>query len=257
MAIPKLLVGGRKGGTAKSTTAAQLALSWAREGRSVLAIDLDSQAALTKLLGASPGDGVAEVIREEASIEAVAVRVGEGIDVVPAGSSIASAEVAVSAEVGRELILKGAIGQVAPGRWDVIVLDSGPQLGVTTAMAMVASTHLVIPVVPSFLSLAALREFLDTVRKVRERLNPDLELAGVLLTIVDRRLKLTGEVREILGGHDVPVLPVEIPIDSRLQAAPKGELPRVRALEAYDRLALVLAERIGLDTTDTKMREAS
>ncbi len=190
----------QKGGTAKSTTAVNLAATLAEEGRRVLLVDLDPQHSATDwLLGVSAevGKGVFAVIGENGNVLDVAQETPvEGVDIVPSSSWLVGAEKALAGEVGAETILrrKVRVPALRERGYDYVLFDCPPQLGILTVNALVAADEVLVPVEAHVMALSGLAQLVETVDLVKERLNPDLEITGILACRVDARTRHAGEV---------------------------------------------------------------
>ncbi|MBC7286936.1 MAG: ParA family protein [Armatimonadetes bacterium] len=236
----------QKGGTGKTTTAVNLGAALAEKGRRVLLIDLDPQAHLTAHLGiedASPT--VASVLMGRVQLPNVIRETAVArLDLVPSGLDLAGAEVALAEQVGRDLVLRRAFVHL-PDRYDYVFIDCPPSLGLLTVNALAAVSELFIPVQLEWLALRALSQLLETVDVVRERLNPDLQITGVIACMYKARRLLCAQVMEALRDHfgDL-VFETVIRENIRLAEAPSHGLPvtvydpGARGTEDYRRLAL-------------------
>ncbi len=215
----------QKVGTSKTTTAVNLAAALAEEGRRVLLADLDPQHSATDwLLGAgrddADGKGVFSVLVENGNVSDVlrGTAVG-GVDVVPSSSWLVGAEKALAQEVGAETVLRRRLEKVSG--YDYVLLDCPPQLGILTVNALVAAREVLVPVEAHVMALAGLAQLLQTVELVRERLNPELEVTGILPCRVDARTRhsreVVGQLRERFGGL---VYPTVVRENVRLAEAP-------------------------------------
>lgn len=238
----------QKGGVGKTSTVVHLATELARRGLRVLVVDLDPQAAATALLapGATPERGTADVLLDRVPVADVATALPLGLDLVAATPNLVRAELALAAEVGREAVLRLALEASPADRWDLVLLDTPPSLGLLTINALVAADACLTPVLPTLLSLASVRQLEQVVAQVRQRLNRRLRPLGYLLTAVDARESLAEESREALRAHAGGGLwTTEIRTDARVKSSRAGEL-RGRAATDYEAAAEELAKRLGL-----------
>ena len=188
----------QKGGVAKTTTTLNLAAAFAEEGHRVLCVDLDPQGNLTMSQGIDP-----EVI--ELSMFDVLVHDRPILDVIHhremdvAASSIdlAGAEIAMSTKIGRERSLEKALRAVGDA-YDFVCIDTPPSLGLLTINALTAADKVIVPVQCEYLSMRGLIQLQNTLAMIRENLNPDVEIAGILPTMVDTRTLHAREAIEIL-----------------------------------------------------------
>jgi chromosome partitioning protein len=189
---PKIITcASRKGGVGKTAASVHLAAALADLGVRVLVLDLDGQASATSWLGCRPSRALAEALVDGAPLAAAVVRSPAApVDVIPsAGNFLDQAGRILAAEVGAELVLRRGITtmlEAEPDRWGVLLIDTAPALGVLTVGALAAARYVLVPAEPSTIALAGVRQLVDALEPIRDRLNPDLELAGVLLSRVDR-----------------------------------------------------------------------
>jgi len=190
----------QKGGTGKTTTAVNLAAALGEKGQRVLVLDLDPQANATTWLGVhNEGKGVLEVFLGQKTLsELVRETVAPGVDLIPSSSWLVGVEKAVAGEVGAESILRRAMAKLPKDRWDFAFMDCPPTLGILAVSALTACRGLVIPVSAEVLSLSGVAQLIQTMEAVKDRLNPDIELVGVLACRVDIRTRHGPEVEKNL-----------------------------------------------------------
>ncbi len=218
----------QKGGVGKTTTSINLAASLARVGKRVLMIDLDPQGNGTVGSGVRKGEyeqSTYDVLVEGVAIKETVINVEAGFDVVPSDGDLAGAQVELLNEIGRELRLKNALGKVSSD-YDYIFIDCPPALNVLTINAMVAANSVIIPMQCEYFALEGLSSLVDTIKKIRDTLNPDLQIEGLLRTMFDRRNSLAGEVSDQLETHfGKKVYKTVIPRNVRLAEAPSYGQP--------------------------------
>ncbi len=190
----------QKGGVGKTTTTINLAAALAEYGRKVLIVDFDPQGAASVGLGINPhelDDTVYNLLVDrKADIHAIIRPTAvEGLDVLPANIDLSAAEVQLVSEVARESILARALRPVAD-EYDVVLIDCQPSLGLLTVNALTAAHGVLIPLECEFFALRGVALLVETVEKVRDRLNPRLELDGIIATMFDARTLHSREVIE-------------------------------------------------------------
>jgi chromosome partitioning protein len=184
--MPRVIaVANQKGGVGKSTTTQNLGFALGELGRRVLLVDLDPQAALTVMCGVSPdGDGpsLADCLNGQAAVADTVLRPRAQVWLLPASLDLAAYEVAGGADPHSRVRLRDVLEEVA-ATFDVVIVDSPPNLGLLTVSALTAATEVVIPVQLEFLALNGLKALLQTVERVGEQLNPGLRVSGILGTM--------------------------------------------------------------------------
>jgi len=241
----------QKGGVGKTTTAVNLGASLALLGRRVLVVDADPQGNTTTGLGIDKravDKDVYHVLLQHAPIAEVVLPTDvENLWIVPATLNLAGAEIELVAALQRELRLKNALRPVLEA-YDDILIDCPPSLGLLTINALTAADELIIPVQAEYYALEGLTQLVTIVRRVKEGLNPDLSIRGVLITMFDGRTKLAGEVLEEVNRYFPDrVFQTQIPRNVRLSEAPSYGKPAIlfdvksRGAQAYLSLAKELA----------------
>src|SRR5438067_5939447 len=234
----------QKGGVAKTTTTLNLGVALAEKGHSVLVIDLDPQGNLTMSQGWNPDEierSMFDVLVHKLPITEI-IREGE-VAVAVSSIDLAGAELALSSMIGRERALEKALVPVREA-YDFILIDTPPSLGLLTINAFVAATGVIVPVQCEYLSLRGLVQLENTLAMIRENLNPEVSIEGILPTMYDKRLLHSREAVEILEENfgDL-VFDTKIRKTIRYAEAPvKGSSvlkydPTGNAAEAYRKLA--------------------
>jgi chromosome partitioning protein len=188
----------QKGGVAKTTSTLNLSVAFAEQGKKVLAIDLDPQGNLTMSQGLNPDTierSMYDVLVHKLPIEQI-IHQGE-IDLAVASIDLAGAELALSSMIGRERALEKAL-QPVKAAYDFVVIDTPPSLGLLTINALVAANGVIVPVQCEYLSLRGLVQLENTLSMIRENLNPDVGIEGILPTMFDSRTLHSREALEIL-----------------------------------------------------------
>lgn len=191
-------VSNHKGGVGKTTSAVNIGAALAQLGHKVLLIDLDPQANLSQSLGLEGKEpNTYQLLKGE---RAVPINVAERLDVMPSSLDLSGAEVELAGEAGREYILREAL-EAVKFRYDHILIDCPPSLGLLTLNALTASDEVLIPIQPHYLAAQGLAKLLEVVDKVAKRLNKRLRVGSILVTLYDGRKVLNRDVLEALEAR--------------------------------------------------------
>lgn len=223
----------QKGGVGKTTTAVNLTAALTDLGKKVLLCDFDPQANATSGLGVNKRkikNSVYDVVINGVSAQEAIVKTKFG-DVLPASSDLAGATVELIGAEGREKILKNALAPLKD-RYDLIFIDCPPSLELLTLNGLCAADGIMIPVQCEYYALEGLSDLMTTLRSVKKRLNPSLEIFGVALTMYDGRTNFSAQVAQEVRRHfDGKVFSTVVPRNVRLAEAPSHGIP----VMAYDR----------------------
>jgi len=246
-------VANQKGGVGKTTTTVNIAAAMAMGGLRVLVIDLDPQGNASTALGVEHRDsaGVYEVLMGNTSMSEVVKKVAgfPALDCVSSNTSLANAEINLVSMVARELQLKAAIDEVS-ANYDYIFIDCPPSLGLLTINAFAASKELLIPIQTEYYALEGLSQLLETYSVVKKRLNPNLNLSTIVLTMFDSRTRLSNDVAANVRSHfPNELIDIPIPRAVRVSEAPSYNQtvmtydPLSPGAIAYMQVAREIAER--------------
>jgi len=230
-----IAIANQKGGVGKTTTSVNLAASLAQMGKRVLLVDMDPQGNATMSSGLEKNGvdfSILDLLLEEEDLQSCAIPSPTGgFDVIPANGDLTAAEVELIDVAGKEKRLKNGLAN-GEQRYDFVLIDCPPSLNMLTINAMVACHSILITMQCEYFALEGLSALLNTIRRINETVNPDLEIEGILRTMYDPRNSLTTEVSEQLFSHfgDL-VYRTVIPRNIRLAEAPSHGEPGI----VYDR----------------------
>lgn len=254
--MPVIAVANQKGGVGKTTSVVNLGAALALRGLSALVIDLDPQANATTGLGLDRRTitrSTYELLSQEATLEEVVLPTAiAGLDCAPASQDLAGAEVELVQQAARERRLK-AVLEASHRRWDIVLVDCPPSLGLITVNGLIAAHGLIVPVQCEYYALEGLGQLMSTAERVRRSLNPALRITGLLLTMYDGRTRLSSEVANEVRSHfGELVFKAVVPRSVRLSEAPSYGQPVVtldagsRGSISYRLVAGELEERCAL-----------
>lgn len=209
-----IAIANHKGGVGKSTTAANLGASFADQGLETLLIDMDPQASLTQALGIELEDyyNLAGVLGDskpgKVPIRSAIKPVKDKLSIIPANLDLASTEIGLVNRLGRENVLKNALANL--DGYDLAIIDTPPSLSLLTVNALAAADYVIIPTLPQAADLRGLRLIIGTIDDIRQAINLNLEIMGVLVTQFDGRLIHHGEAMDLLGDWQIDVFNTRI-----------------------------------------------
>jgi chromosome partitioning protein len=226
--VKVIAIANQKGGSGKTTTAVNLAAAIGENKKRVLVIDMDPQASASNWLGVACEDrGLLDVFTNEANLyDQVNQTNVLNVDIIPSNAWLTGIEKIMAGQVGAEMVFKNAISKLPQDKWDYILLDCPPSFNLLCVAAFVAANEILVPVEASAMALAGLASLVQTVGRVKELLNPDIEIQHVLTCRTDTRNNISRDIIEkVTGFFGKKVFKTSIRETVRLREAPSYAQP--------------------------------
>ena len=194
-----IAVANQKGGSSKNTVSVNLASGLAEQGKRTLLIDIDPQANASQWFGIHDnGRGLLDVFVDNGNLIDIIHKTPFGVDVAPSSTWMIQAERLLLGEVGAETILRRKLEALPHGKWDYVLIDCPPNLGILVINALVAAKEVIVPVLAQILSVVGLSQLLETLEVVKDRINPKVAISGIVACRFDARTRHSQDVMKIL-----------------------------------------------------------